>query len=826
MKFNKRIKLKTILFTLSSLLTISSVSIIAGFSYWQSSDMLIQEFEYRSDIITRNFAYQAFEGVIVQDSFMLDRLVEGVLLEKNLIYALIFDAKGRLIFKKYKEGVDDTVKQEIENLAFEKPALDQTEKTGFSLHRKTRCAHLLDNWQAVIDRDMEDNAVGYIRLGISLTEIESLMRRLLFSYAVVLFIILFFGLLLSFLVARNMSRSQAVVIEAMRDIIHDDNLSVRLSSHSRIEETNTLISYFNKMISQLMTSRHELSESEEKFRKISSSAHDAIIMVDDHGRISYWNRSAEKIFGFSNKEIMGTEWNLLVKPDSASREQDNFSNFFENAGNGSLVDSIIGDITESVAKKKDGTFVSVELSLSKVKLQNQMNTITILRDISKRKETEEELKESQQRMELAIQAIDAGLWDWNIETDAAIFSDRWATMLEYEPEEITNHISSWNMLLHPEDSEQALAATDEHFAGKTSIYKAVFRMRTKSGGWKWIQSTGRVVSRDPDGKALRAIGTHIDIDKRKINEIELAEYRMHLEDMVAARTQELKNAQTELVNKAIESGRAQLSAMILHNIGNAMTPVGVQVEDLQKDKLERISNYLEHCYQDLQNNKHRMTEYVSTDKRGKEIFSFLGKLIKSIKDHDQEFSTALVKISEAVNYVSEIISLQQNYAARDKENKQLTDLNRLLDDALIMQSSAMEKRDIVIKKETDPNLPMLTIDKNKLMQVVVNLIKNAYEAIDELNEESKEKVIAIKSFKKDNIVGFEIDDTGVGIQPDKIETILKFGESGKGSTGFGLYYCKMFVEANKGKLIVNSPGKGEGASIMVNFEIGNNASIS
>ncbi|MBU3914506.1 PAS domain-containing sensor histidine kinase [bacterium] len=685
MRLYKRIDLKIILFALSSLLTVSSVLTIAWFSFQQSSDMLIREFEYHSDIIARHFSYQVFEVVIAEDTHQLDRLTEGVLLEENLIYALVFDVKGRLIFKKYKGDIDTIVRQSIENAVVKKPVSNKSGEVVFPLNVNARNSGRLDIWRAVVDKNIEDTVVGYIRLGFSLADIESLQQRLLLSYAITLVIITVLGLLVSFLIARSLSNSLSPVIEAMHGVIHDENLTVSLNNNSHIKETSILISYFNQMISQLQTSRKDLNE-------------------------------------------------------------------------------------------------------------------------------------NRQRLELALQAIGAGLWDWNVETGIVISNDRCSTMLGYNPEEIGGSISSWEKLLHPDDHEWVRTVREEHFSGKIPIFESTHRLRMKSGRWKWVHDTGKVVLWNEAGAPLRAVCTQIDIDERMIAEIELSQYRRKLEDMVEEKTRELENAQNELVNRAIESGRAQLSAMILHNIGNAMTPVIVQVDQLKKNELETISNYLNRCYQDLQDNIDRLTEFVSSDTKGKKVFAFLGELIKSLKDQKEEAETTLDKISKSVTYVSEIISLQQNYAAGKNENRQLININCLLDDALKMQMSAFERREIVIRKKIDPDLPLLTIDKNKLMQVIVNLIKNAYEAIDEQNEENREKVITIKSFKKDNTVGFEITDTGVGIDPSMIETILKFGESGKGSSGFGLYYCKMFIEANKGELVIGSPGKGKGATVMVNFK--------
>ena len=103
------------------------------------------------------------------------------------------------------------------------------------------------------------------------------------------------------------------------------------------------------------------------------------------------------------------------------------------------------------------------------------------------------------------------------------------------------------------------------------------------------------------------------------------------------------------------------------------------------------------------------------------------------------------------------------------------------------------------------------------MQVVVNLIKNAYEAIDDMDGPVDNKEIGVASFVHDEGIGFEISDTGIGIEPEMVKRIFEFGESGKGSSGFGLYYCKMFVEANKGQLTVDSDGKGKGSRVTVIF---------
>ena len=175
------------------------------------------------------------------------------------------------------------------------------------------------------------------------------------------------------------------------------------------------------------------------------------------------------------------------------------------------------------------------------------------------------------------------------------------------------------------------------------------------------------------------------------------------------------------------------------------------------------------------------------------------------------------KIDSAISYISEILSLQQSYVTAEHEMKAKHDLNTLVEDAIRMQAGALEKRNIRIRRELEPNLPDLLIDKNRFMQVLVNLIKNSYEAIDELKD-ARENTITFRTFSDNSKIGLEIRDSGIGIDPAFIPQIFHFGKSSKGSTGFGLHYCKIFVEANSGTMGITSPGKGKGAKVSVEFD--------
>jgi len=323
---------------------------------------------------------------------------------------------------------------------------------------------------------------------------------------------------------------------------------------------------------------------------------------------------------------------------------------------------------------------------------------------------------------------------------------------------------------------------------------------------------------DADGKISNFIAIKQDVSDRKKAEEELSAYRNKLEQMVADRTRELKEAQEKLVSQAMEAGMAQAAAMGLHNIGNAVTPMNVLLDSMQKNEMEEITHYLEKCFLDLKSHANDLDHYTNHDARGKQVFAYMGELIDSLITQHKKQSDTFKRIEAALAYVSEILSLQQTYASRDQETKEVVCLNDLIEDAIRMQMGALEKRRIFVKKQFDDSSPKLLIDKNGLMQVIVNFIKNSYEAIDAKKDNTGEKVIAFSSFVENGRVGFRISDNGIGIDPEKIEKIFELGQSRKGSTGFGLHYCKICVEANGGTVAFTSPGPGKGATVSVIFE--------
>jgi len=138
---------------------------------------------------------------------------------------------------------------------------------------------------------------------------------------------------------------------------------------------------------------------------------------------------------------------------------------------------------------------------------------------------------SEERLKLALESTNDGLWDWNIVTGDVYFSPRWETMLGYQPGDIEPNVKSWEKLVHPDDRDLVTSALNEHLQGLTLVYETEHRILTRSGQWIWVLDRGKVVARDESGNPLRATGTHTDITDKKRIELQLRQQALVLQQM-------------------------------------------------------------------------------------------------------------------------------------------------------------------------------------------------------------------------------------------------------------------------------------------------------
>jgi two-component system cell cycle sensor histidine kinase/response regulator CckA len=157
------------------------------------------------------------------------------------------------------------------------------------------------------------------------------------------------------------------------------------------------------------------------------------------------------------------------------------------------------------------------LSTHATPLRDEAGRVTamlgITRDISEHKAREAALRESSERLRLAVQASNVGIWDWDLRTDAVVFSPEWKRQLGFEGHEIGTSIHEWRDRLHPDDLPPTLARLEWYLAHPVGAHEVEFRMRHKDGSWRWIYARGELF-RDDTGRPARMVGCHVDVTER------------------------------------------------------------------------------------------------------------------------------------------------------------------------------------------------------------------------------------------------------------------------------------------------------------------------
>lgn len=216
-----------------------------------------------------------------------------------------------------------------------------------------------------------------------------------------------------------------------------------------------------------------------------------------------------------------------------------------------------------------------------------------------------ELYESEERFMLAVEGINDGIWDWDIQTNRTYFSPRWKRMLGYEPEEIKNNYDAWVSLIHPKDKAQVLRKLENHLKGKSDFYEVEHRLKTSNGKYKWILARGKALF-DKDGTPYRMAGSHTDITDRKEAELALEEEKERLlvtlrsigDGVIAtdkeSRVQLMNKVAEDLTGWTQEESQGKLLPEIFHIIDEENKHIAENPVEkvLKKDSIITMSNHM------------------------------------------------------------------------------------------------------------------------------------------------------------------------------------------------------------------------------------------
>lgn len=257
------------------------------------------------------------------------------------------------------------------------------------------------------------------------------------------------------------------------------------------------------------------------------------------------------------------------------------------------------------------------------------------------------------------------------------------------------------------------------------------------------------------------------------------------------------------LEQARQLGMAEIAASVLHSVGNVLNSVNVSADIVAEKTISSKLTGLEKLSALLKEHEHDLAAFLTTDPRGTKAPEFINKLAEYWREEQNCISQEMSRLSKNVDLIKEIISTQQEFSKNANDLEQVISLNELLDEVLLITGLNL-KKDIVVEKNYGKINPILT-DKVKLLQALVNLIRNAKDAVVE--SPKKDKKITLKTSSDKNTIVIEITDNGVGIQPKNINRIFNYGFTTKKSGhGFGLHTSALAINAIGGEIQAHSEG--------------------
>ncbi|MFH1883837.1 MAG: ATP-binding protein [Planctomycetota bacterium] len=273
---------------------------------------------------------------------------------------------------------------------------------------------------------------------------------------------------------------------------------------------------------------------------------------------------------------------------------------------------------------------------------------------------------------------------------------------------------------------------------------------------------------------------------------------------------ELETAQRVLIDTAHRAGKAEVAADVLHNVGNVLNSINVsttvireKVTSSEVANLEKVANIINEHTDDL-------GTFLTEHPQGKHIPVYLTEVSKCLQNEQTDIISKLQVMAENVQHIKDIVSMQQSYAKVSGVEVQ-TSLSKLAEDAIQINSAGLERHGTRLIREFE-ELGDVEIDKQRTLQILVNLINNAKYALSDSSKE--EKLLTIRIYKHcEDRFRIEVADNGVGISEDNLTKIFRHGFTTKEhGHGFGLHSSALAAKEMGGSLTVYSDGVGQGAT--------------
>ena len=294
-----------------------------------------------------------------------------------------------------------------------------------------------------------------------------------------------------------------------------------------------------------------------------------------------------------------------------------------------------------------------------------------------------------------------------------------------------------------------------------------------------------------------------------------------LRNEIAERTrteQEVQRLHGQLLDASRLAGMAEVATGVLHNVGNVLNSVNVSAGVIAEKLGHGRTSKLVKAAHLLRAQNGALHDFLTNDPKGRVLPTYL---VTASEHLEQERVAALAEVellARNVEHIKDIVAMQQNYARVSGVAEPLS-VEAIIEDALCMNGGGLERHGIEVTRDFSP-VPQLTIDKHKVLQILVNILRNAKHALEEAQVAEKRLNISLRQ-KDGRWAEIAVTDNGIGIPPTLLTRIFSHGfTTRKTGHGFGLHSAALAAQQMGGRLAAYSKGRGHGATFTLSLPLG------
>lgn len=311
--------------------------------------------------------------------------------------------------------------------------------------------------------------------------------------------------------------------------------------------------------------------------------------------------------------------------------------------------------------------------------------------------------------------------------------------------------------------------------------------------------TNKLPLRNEQGEIIGTFGLSKDITRQK--ELEFA----------------LEKANRDLVAASRVAGMAEVATGVLHNVGNVLNSLNVSASVLATGLRQSRADSLSRVAALLQEHSADLGTFLTADPKGKRVPEFITSLAQHSVEERDRLLAELISLQKNIDHIKEIVAMQQAYATMVGVVEALDPVT-LVEDAVRMNSGALLRHDVRVVREFEA-VPKIVGEQSKILQILVNLIRNAKYACDDAGRSDKCITLRIKASGSDR-VQIIVQDNGIGIPPENLSKIFQHGFTTRTTGhGFGLHSAANAARDMKGTVTAVSEGVGKGATFIVDLPV-------